>query len=77
MINLIAEMTFSLTSKHIMSILTGYMRLILTGYNNYYYFLFANHIRNFFHSEVLKIHCNTYIFKIFIISLNVQVKTKC
>ena len=36
----------------------------------------APYIRNFVRSEAHKIHCNTYIFKIFIISLNFHVKTK-
>ena len=34
-------------------------------------------IRKHFHSEAHEIHCNTYVFKIFIISLNVHVKMKC
>ena len=37
----------------------------------------AQYIRKNFRSEMHKIHCNTYIFKIFIISLNLHVKTKC
>ena len=37
----------------------------------------APYIQNNFLSEAHKIHCSTYIFKIFIISLNLHVKTKC
>ena len=37
----------------------------------------APYIRKKFCSEAHKIHCNTHIFKIFIISLNLHIKTKC
>ena len=37
----------------------------------------ASYIRNKFRSEAHEIHCDTYIFKIIIYSLNLHVKTKC
>ena len=37
----------------------------------------ALYIRKKFRSEAHKKHCNTHIFKIFIISLNLHIKTKC
>ena len=45
--------------------------------NNNNFICKAPYILNNFCSEVHKIPCNTHIFKIFIISLNVHVKMKC